>query len=68
MNDTYPIVVSYLESDECRRTDGHATGIRTFSEIANELSNIISEMDLNSNSERRLRKKWVSKSNETVLN
>lgn len=57
MNDTYPIVVSYLESDECRRTDGHATGSRTFSEIANELSNIISEMDLNSNSERRLRKK-----------
>jgi hypothetical protein len=57
MDETYPVVVNFLESDECRRNDGHATGSKTFAEIATELCNIMNEMDLNENSERRLRKK-----------
>ncbi|CAF0825178.1 unnamed protein product [Brachionus calyciflorus] len=56
MYTTYPIVIEYLKSDECRRDDGHVTSSNHFSKIADKLSDMIAEMDLNvENSERRLR-------------
>ena len=44
MNETYPIVVDYLQSDQSRRDDGHATGSNSFNKVAEELINMINEV------------------------
>ncbi len=53
MNQTYPIVATYIEDG--RRSDGHVTGGPSFSRISDELIKSFEEMDLDLESGRKLR-------------
>ncbi len=53
MNNTHEIVEEYIA--EGRRSDGHITGNNKYKEIAEELSDIIKEMKLDVNEERKTR-------------